>query len=491
MSAEESLRNRTVRSLPTGIALVCVLACYAFFGSAGSFDFRRLASWDDSYYASLAEGFFHGHLYSAKKVEPKIKALPNPYDPRAREGLWFSFDASYLNGKYYLYFTPLPVLICYMPLRLLRGAYPPDTLVAVIFSTWAFLAAVAFARRALVTSGHRAQIPFPIWVLFIGLGNIALFVLTVVHIYEVAVVTGAALTAMWALALLKFNESPTTGRAAWVSAWLALSIAARPNLAVLLFVTAFVMIMEARKRRPSLKAIAAFFAPLVVVAAALMTYNVERFGDPLEFGTRYQLTQVEMYGRKVCSLCSFPELTRFGNNVMHYVFYPPQIRTTFPYVDVRSAWLDPTVSWPMKNGVSEQIVGLAPLAPLMMLGTFFAILLLLGLDRGPMDGGVRAAIQVMAGGWLILFGLSTCWWVVARYSLDFMMLLSASSVVCIEAALTRLSGVGLRIRPLRFIVIMLACYSILMGLMLGCLGPGNAFERANPAMFQRMSRWLG
>jgi hypothetical protein len=127
----------------------------------------------------------------------------------------------------------------------------------------------------------------------------------------------------------------------------------------------------------------------------------------------------------------------------------------------------------------------------MMMGTFFGILLLLGLDRGPMDGGVRAAIQVMAGGWLILFGLSTCWWVVARYSLDFMMLISASSVVCIEAALIHLRGAGLRIGPLRFIVIMLACYSILMGLMLGCLGPGNAFERANPAMFQRMSRWLG
>jgi hypothetical protein len=238
-----------------------------------------------------------------------------------------------------------------------------------------------------------------LWILFLGLGNVVVFVLTVVHMYEVAVVTGMAMTATWAFALLKFGQSPTRGRAVWVSVWLALAIAARPNLGVFLIVTAVVTIAAVRKRALSFKAfLVGFFVPLGIVAIAMLWYNTARFGNALEFGVRYQLTHVAMEGRKVCSLCTFPELTRFGNNVMRYVFAPPQTRSAFPFVDVRPAWLDPAVSWPTPHGFTEQIVGIAPLAPLTMLGTFFAILLVLGLSRDPLDGGSRAAIQMMAGG---------------------------------------------------------------------------------------------
>lgn len=490
MSGEAAFPKRLVRSLPAAFAIACVLACYAFFAGGGTFDFRRLGSWEESNYASLAEGFFHGHLNIWVRPDPRLLALPYPYDFKARGGIDYRWDVSYLNGKYYLYSSPLPALLVYMPFRRLRGAYPPDALVAVIFSAWAFLAAVAFTRRALMLSGRRPLIPFALWVFFIGLGNVVTFVLTTVHMYEVAVMTGMAMTATWAFALLKFGESSTLGRAVWVSVWLALSIAARPNLGVLLIVTAFVMIAAARKRKPSVKAILAFFAPLAVVATAMLWYNMARFGDPLELGVRYQLTHVAMESRKVCSLCSFPELMRFGNNFMHYVFGPPQLRSAFPFLDVRPAWLDPAVSWPTPGGGTEQIVGVAPLAPLMMLGTFFGILLVLGLRGGPLDAGTRAAIQIMAGGWLIMFGLSTCWWVVARYSLDFMMLIGASSVVLIEAGLVNLGSIGVRILPLRLIVGALACYSIVMGLLLGFVGPGDAFKRANPTTFRMISDWL-
>jgi DNA-directed RNA polymerase subunit beta. len=89
-----------------------------------------------------------------------------------------------------------------------------------------------------------------------------------------------------------------------------------------------------------------------------------------------------------------------------------------------------------------------------------------------------------------MFGLSSCWWVVARYSLDFMMLIGASSVVLVEAGLTNLRAIGVRILPLRLAVAALACYSIVMGLMLGFMGPGEAFKIANPATFQMISDWF-
>jgi hypothetical protein len=472
------------RGIVRWLAILFVLAVYAFFAGDGKFDFRRLGTWQETNYASLAEGFYRGHLYLWVTPDPRLTALPYPYDFKLRGAIDYRWDTSYLNGHYYLYSSPLPVLLVYLPLRILRGAYPPDSFVALLFSAWAFLAIVAFTRRALRLAGQPLHIPFWLWVLFIGLGNVAAFVLVTIHMYEIAIITGMAMTAMWALALLRFNESPAAGRAAWLTLWLALSIAARPNLGVLLFVTAFVIL----RRKPSMKMIAASLAPLAIVAIAMLWYNAARFGDPLEFGVRYQLTHVDMSGRKVCSLCTVPEVARFANNIGHYLFWPLHIQSTFPFLDAMPARLDSAVSWPTPGNMTEQIIGIAPLAPLMILGTLVA--LLLALRPGPKDLVTRSALQVMAGAWLIVFGLSTCWWIVARYSLDFMLLMSAASVICIENALTRLRATTIRFAPIRAMIIALACYSILTGILLGFVGPGDAFKRANPAVFEKVADWF-
>ena len=169
--------RRILRHAPAALAILFVLAAYAFFAGGGSFNFRRIG-WEDSYYASLSEGFFRGHLYMAHPPDPRLMAMPFPYDYKAREGkVDYIWDASYLNGHYYLYFSPVPALIFYMPHRLLRGAYPRDTLAAAVFAAWAFLAAVGFARRALALTGRRLHIPLPVWILLIGFGNVASFLL--------------------------------------------------------------------------------------------------------------------------------------------------------------------------------------------------------------------------------------------------------------------------------------------------------------------------
>jgi hypothetical protein len=211
------------RGIVRWLSILVVLAVYAFFAGDGRFNFRRLGTWQESNYASLAQGFLRGQLNLERWVNPQLIALPYPYDLKSREGIHYEWDVSYLNGKYYLYSSPLPAILGYMPIRILRRGYPPDSFVALFFCAWAFLASVAFARRAL--AGRTLNIPFSLWVLFIGLGNVTLFVLVTVHMYEVAIVCGMAMTVTWALALLRYNESPSPGRAAWLGLWLALSIA--------------------------------------------------------------------------------------------------------------------------------------------------------------------------------------------------------------------------------------------------------------------------
>jgi len=152
------------------------------------------------------------------------------------------------------------------------------------------------------------------------------------------------------------------------------------------------------------------------------------------------------------------------------------------WTNCRIATLDPAVTWPTGSSVTEQLIGMAPLMPLTMVGTALALLFAF-VWRGAADAPVRAAIVVMAGAWLILAGLSTCWWIVARYSLEFMMLMAAASAVLIERALAMLP----RTLMPRLFVAALALYSVAVGFLLGFNGPGEAFKTANPALIRRLT----
>src|SRR5215210_933550 len=120
------------------------------------------------------------------------------------------------------------------------------------------------------------------------------------------------MSATWAYALVRYAEHPSIRRAVWMTVWLALSIAARPNLGVLLFMAAYVLWRHAR---PRLRTFAFATIPLAVTFIAMVWYNAARFGQPFEFGTTYQLTFVPMQGLRVCSLSTPGEVSRFGNSL--------------------------------------------------------------------------------------------------------------------------------------------------------------------------------
>lgn len=461
------------RRLAVISAVLFVLTAYAYFGSYGTFSFHS-RDWakpggrpGDAYYASLAEGFRRGELSLAHRPDPQLMAMPHPYDyeARHRDNVPYLWDASYFNGRYYLYFTPLPVLFVYLPHYAVYGGYPSDQFAAAVFAAWAFLMASLFVAGAL---GKERNIPLPIWLLLIGLGNVVPFIMVFSRTYEVATLCGMAMTATWAWSLLRYLQSPRTSRLVWMAVWLGLAIAARPNLALLLPI-AFLALPKPRLEPALIAAI-----PLGAIAIALMSYNYARFHDPFEFGVRYQLTYVPMGDFRVCGCTSPAEALRVVNNASVYVFAPVQVRSDFPFADLPVQRLDPAVSF---NGYSEEVGGLAPLLPLAALGSLAAALLVL--RREPLDTSARAAMLVLAGGWLVLLGLSSCWYVTARYENDFMMLIAAGSAVIVDRTLTT--------RPLRAIAIVLAIYSVLLGTLLGFKGTGGWFAKENPKLFKRLS----
>ena len=439
-------------------AVFAVLTAYVYFGSDGTFSFRR-TSWErtpetgftERYYAALTEGFLRGQLDMPYPRDARWDKVVNAYDFKQREKLgmqWEMWDASYYGGKFYVYFSPVPIVLFYLPFRLVAGAYPPDSLAATVMSAWAFLMCVAFARRAL---GERTRVPFAIWVLLIGLGNVLPFTLRDVRAYEVAVATGMALTAAFAYSLLRWTETHATKHAVWMSVWLALAIGTRPNLAVLLPIAAIALF---RHRRAAVAAL----VPLAVVGISLGIYNAARFGSPFELGMTYQISYDPMWRVAPCSLCSVPDAIRLVNNLGHYIFWPPTFTSASPYVTLQRSVLDPSVSF---SGGAEQIVGIASLNPLTLIGSVAA--LVFALRRNDDDRGTRAATRVMAAAWLIVLGLATCRWVTARYSLDFMLLMTTAAVVCIERALAELASV--RVGVLAWIASAVACFSIVVAVL--------------------------
>lgn len=439
-----SSRARTVA------AVLAVLTAYVYFGSGRTWSFPRVP-WErthqqrftERYYAGQAEGFLRGRLDLPYPIDPRWKQVTNAYDFGARDahGLaWEMWDASLYNGRFYLYFSPVPVVLFYLPFRLIGGGYPSDPLAATFFLSWAFLASVAFLRRA------EAR---PAWILVVGLANVAPYMLGFVRAYEVAVAAGMAMTATFAYMLLRWYESQQTKHAVWAGLWLALAMATRPNLIVLGLVFVYVL----RRHR---RALAFALIPLIAVGGAMMLFNYARFSNPFELGITYQISYAPMWRAAPCSLCDMPTAIRFVNNTVHYVFWAPRFMSEFPYVAMQKNALDPSISF---AGGAEEILGVAALNPLTLLGSFVALALLSRRERP-----LRAAVAVMACAWLVLFGLATCRWVTARYALDFMLLMTVASVVCIEQARALLPA---RTRVLGVVLGGVALYSIATALLLG------------------------
>ena len=433
----------------TVAAVLAVLAAYVYFGSGRTWSFPRVP-WErthqqrftERYYAAQAEGFLRGRLDLPYPVDPRWQQVANAYDFGSREthGLgWEMWDASLYNGRFYLYFSPVPVVLFYLPFRLIGGGYPSDALAATFFLSWAFLAGVAFLRRA----GASAA-----WIPVIGLANVAPYMLGFVRAYEVAVAAGMAMTATFAYMLLRWYESHETKHAVWAGLWLALAIATRPNLIVLL---AALWVLRRHRR-----ALVFALIPLLAVGGAMMLYNHARFGNPLELGMTYQISYAPMWRAAPCSLCDVPSAIRFVNNTVHYVFWAPRFASELPYVAMQQHALDPSVSF---AGGAEEIVGVAALNPLTLLGSFLALALL-----SRRESRLRAALVVMGCAWLVLFGLSTCRWVTARYALDFMLLMTVASAVCIESALALVPG---RTRLLRVVLATVSLYAIVTAVLLG------------------------
>lgn len=261
----------------------------------------------DAYYNLLVDGFRRGQLSLNLAAPEGLQHLADPYDPVAnaafRKPMFVEgrlCDMTYFEGKLYLYFSPVPALLLFWPFHAVTGVYLRHHAAVAIFCSIGFLVAsgLIFAvwRRYFPTV-HGAAVAAGVLVL--GLANGVPVMMARPDLWEVPISCAYALI-MLALAAIWCGLHDPERRFRWAAAAsvaCALAIASRPS-ALFGAVILLVPLVDAWRggsagkngRLARVWAVGAALAvPLLLVGLGLVIYNYQRFGQPLEFGQRYQL----------------------------------------------------------------------------------------------------------------------------------------------------------------------------------------------------------
>lgn len=275
------------------------------------------------HYEYLVDGFLGGHASLSVQPAPQLLALSDPHDP-AQNGPWRLWDASLYNGKYYLYFGPTPVLLM-LPWRVLTGHHLPERLAVAAFASAGLVALallLAGARRS-----HFPQLSPAATGAILLVATFASWLPVMLRrpeVWELALAAACACL-WWALYFLwRCLATENGGRwALGIGAMVALMMGSRPTS---LLAGAALLAMLLGPEGPWRRRFLLAGSVAVLGGLALLAYNAARFGSPLEFGQRYQLSGSDERAVRHFSL------GYFSYNTWVYLFALPDLSPYFPFV---------------------------------------------------------------------------------------------------------------------------------------------------------------
>ncbi|WEV58323.1 glycosyltransferase [Bifidobacterium sp. ESL0728] len=174
------------------------------------------------------------------------------------------------------------------------------------------------------------------------------------------------------------------------------------------------------KRRAIINTLIAVLLPALVVVVPLCIYNYVRFGSPIDFGERYQITVADMTHYRNSPANLLPTLG-------YYLFLPLRFSREFPFLAINPT---PLASW----SYTEPLVGgLFVLCPVLLL---VVLLLVPGIRRRIRRSGLLRIVLTMLPLALLLllvdiFKGGIGW----RYMVDFGWLVALAAVVVAGAIL--------------------------------------------------------
>jgi hypothetical protein len=447
-----------------------------------------------SYYDLQAQGFLHGQLSLLKTPPPELLALENPYDVNARRNLAYVWDTSLYQGRYYLYWGPIPALLGAGFRAITGNALGDETL------SFIFLCLLAVTQAFWLVELRRLFFPrsAPIWlavfICAVGLSNPIPYDIARMKIYEASIISGQFFLLSGLFLLVKGMQDGRFWTGRWLGAGLLLGMAlsARINLVsvlpwVALLVIGRAWVVSGYHWRSLIKPLLAGGFAFGIVMLAIMAYNYARFGSPFELGNRYQLTMADnnhSYSAQISPAFMIP-------NLYAYLFRLPVGMKHFPFIYAN--WVTDT-EWPffirIPNGYfyTDPVSGLLVTTPFIwLLGVVLVNLLGRLIKKAPRKFGsifgenwvlwLLGGCGVFTFGFLLLFYYPTM-----RYLTD------ASPLLLIMATVGawQWTGEG-RARGFKtFLVLLLVLISVLIGVLLGINGLHDYFEHNNPDLFFKL-----
>jgi hypothetical protein len=422
----------------------------------------------NGFYGLLARGFLSGHLYVPIQPKPELLALPNPWDPRVEDSLKWQ-DMVLYNGRYYLYFGAAPAVLLFVPWRAITGNDLPENFAACILLYGGFLFLSGAVLRVLGLACARP----PVWLvpfLFLALGvcHSGPFLLNRAAVYEIAIASGFFFVA-GGLFFLARGVGP--GARPWNLAasgvMFGLAVASRPHL-VLAGALALAGLTVYSLRRSS-RAFMAFAVAWTAIGAGIALYNYQRFGNPLEFGFRYQLAGPGQNRVDIAARNLVP-------GVYYMLLARPEFGPVFPWMRMvyRHHPFDSAERFPLPpDYFLEPTVGALWLAPLILAA-------LAGVRGAKHVAETRLIVRTaMAGGLAALLFLITTHLMTQRYEVDFLPLLVFSAVAALALSSRKAVGVA---------ACVLIGYSTLANLAIALAGPYDEHLRNRPVSYLRLDR---
>lgn len=485
-----------------------IVGVYAFFASAGH-PFRAWPVYTADY-DQLSDSFRAGHTYLAVPPNPQLVAKPNPYDP-VNTDLWI-LDYSYYNGRYYLYWGPVPPLIQ----ALVKAALGISQGIGdqyIVFVSWcAAIIAVAPMLRKLASRlfGELPRSIVVAGILAFAFANPVLHLVSTACVYQAAISGGQGFlwigVALTCEAVFRAQREGSQ-RVRLLLIGLAFGCALGSRLSLGLAIAAILAITllyigPCNPRHRDLPAtsfarwrggfIAAFWIGLTLsgCVAALLLYNKARFDNYLESGIRLQLSALPYR----FSFSYFPA------NLYAYLFQKFEWTREFPYV--RQLWslkggaIPKWMDFPPGYFAEEPHVGLLRVVPIVWLAPL-ALAVLVGMARKPWPrASARTALFVHAClcfSFAGVLGGVAVWGLYVpsmRYLGDFTSGLVLLGVLGGMTLYARFREHRAARRVSATILWSLSLLTVVFGMLFGYVGYNKHFEKRNPELHEKLKRAL-
>ena len=332
------------------VLAVGIVLLFVVYGSLGHQAERRPVPQHmagHNLYYHLTEAFLHGRVHLLEEPVRPLLEMENSFDPLGNQRLRLH-DASFYEGKYFVYFGAAPVLSLYIPWQILTGTDLPDRWADAFLLSGSFLVLFfLFLRGRDCVEERQKFLSLILGFLMIGLTAGFLFLLARSVVYEVALSSALFWTAVAVfLAFEGLRRGSPARLFVFAGLALGLAMASRHSFVVASGVVVFLvfagLLFSEEEKMDRFQKFLAICIPAGFVGVLLLLHNYERFDDPLEFGHNYQIGVVDPQEADFLDPANAPY------NLVINLFQPPSFTPNFPWVSLRDQeildWTEPSES---------------------------------------------------------------------------------------------------------------------------------------------------